>query len=71
MDRLMMRLAEFVVSQNSTDYIEVWNSWINTRIDVRSNLAGSNQGTCLNCQGDVKRSDQGRKVPALHGDGSF
>ena len=26
----MLRLAEFVVTQASTDYIEVWNSWINT-----------------------------------------
>ena len=34
MDRLMLRLAEFVVTQASTDYIEVWNSWINTGINI-------------------------------------
>ena len=34
MDRLMIRLAEFVVTQASTDYIEVWNSWINTGINI-------------------------------------
>lgn len=30
----MLRLAEFVVTQASTDYIEVWNSWINTGINI-------------------------------------
>ena len=30
----MIRLAEFVVTQASTDYIEVWNSWINTGINI-------------------------------------
>lgn len=34
MDRLMLRLAEFVITQTSTDYIEVWNSWINTGINI-------------------------------------
>lgn len=30
----MLRLAEFVITQTSTDYIEVWNSWINTGINI-------------------------------------
>ena len=30
----MLRLAEFVVTQAITEYIEIWNSWINTGINI-------------------------------------
>ncbi len=34
MDKLMMQLAVFVTSQDCTDFIKVWNAWMDTGIHI-------------------------------------